>query len=229
LRAVAAIALVLVATAIAAAPPRGPRSRPPGRQYADPSAVIAAEIAFARLAQVKGQWTAFRETATAAAEMFVPGRVLAQGWLKGRADPAVAVRWQPHGVWMSCDGSAGVTQGAWQGPRATGMFSTVWRRQRKGGYKWVLDQGQPLPAPLPAPEMIAGKVADCKPGAGPVPASPPPQGVDARDGRSADMTLQWTSWVWPGGRRQFFVYLWNGTAFDQPFSLDAPADAPGGG
>src|SRR3546814_5917844 len=62
---------------------------------ANPSAFIAAELAFARLAQDKGQWTAFRETAAADAVMFMPQRVLARDWLKGRADPAQAVTWQP--------------------------------------------------------------------------------------------------------------------------------------
>ena len=84
------------------------RPGPPGRarnSYADPSAVIAAELAFARLAQEKGQWTAFAATAANDAVMFQPQMVLAQQWLKGRANPPVAVKWQPHQVWSSCDGS----------------------------------------------------------------------------------------------------------------------------
>ena len=35
-------------------------ARPPMRYQPDPSSVIAAEIAFNRLAQEEGQWTAFR-------------------------------------------------------------------------------------------------------------------------------------------------------------------------
>ena len=81
---------------------------------ANPSAFIAAEIGFARLAQEKGQWTAFRETAHPDAVMFVPQRVKARDWLKAQKDPAEAVKWQPHAVYVSCDGNSGATTGAWQ-------------------------------------------------------------------------------------------------------------------
>jgi hypothetical protein len=129
---------------------------------ANPSKVIAAELAFARAAQDKGQWTAFAEYATDDAVMFVPEAVNAQAWLKGRANPPQAVRWQPHQVWSSCDGSLAVTKGAWQRPDGSvGYFTTVWERQENGEYKWVLDQGDVLAEPLEAPEMIDAKSANC--------------------------------------------------------------------
>ncbi|MGN6692381.1 MAG: hypothetical protein ACTHJU_15705, partial [Sphingopyxis sp.] len=86
---VAATMLALVASGAVAA---RERNRP---LAANPSGFIAAEIAFARLAQDKGQWTAFRETAAPDAVMFVPQRVRAQDWLKSKKDPAEAVKWQP--------------------------------------------------------------------------------------------------------------------------------------
>lgn len=132
------------------------------RLSANPSALIAAEIAFARLAQEKGQWTAFAETATDDAEMFVPQRVLAKEWLKKQANPPVARKWQAHDAWTSCDGSTGITRGAWQGAgNTTGYFTTIWQRQKKGDFKWRLDQGDALGTPLAAPEFLEGKVADC--------------------------------------------------------------------
>jgi hypothetical protein len=138
----------------------GPRDRAEFR--ANPSAVIAAELAFARLAQEKGQWTAFIETATSDAVMFVPQAINAHQWLRQQTNPAQAVRWQPHQVWSSCDGTLAVTKGAWQRPNGTtGYFTTVWTRQRNGDYKWVLDQGDVLEQPLAAPELIDGKVAEC--------------------------------------------------------------------
>src|SRR3546814_11384170 len=70
---------------------------------ANPSAFIAAEIRFAQLAQAEGQWTAFRETAHPDAVMFVPERAKAQDWLKSQKDPAEAVKWQPHAVYVSRD------------------------------------------------------------------------------------------------------------------------------
>ena len=69
---------------------------------------VSAE-AFARAAQEKGQWTAFREYAADDALMFVPQPVAAKDWLKKQANPAQAVTWQPYAVWSSCDGSLAVT------------------------------------------------------------------------------------------------------------------------
>jgi hypothetical protein len=160
-----AAALLLAALAGTAAAQQAPgrdRRSPDRFLTADPSLVVAAELAFARLAQDKGQWTAFAQTSTDQAVMFVPQPVLAHAWLKGRANPAVAVKWQPYQVWMSCDGSLAVTKGGWQRPNGVGYFTTVWQRQRNGAYKWVMDQGDDLAQPLAEPEMIGGKVAECQ-------------------------------------------------------------------
>ena len=97
----------------------------------NPSALIAAEIAFARLAREKGQWTAFRETADDDAEMFTPRRVVAKDWLKGRKDPAQAVQWETHRAYASCDGSFGVTYGGWTGGADAGW--TIGERLRTRG------------------------------------------------------------------------------------------------
>lgn len=212
-------ALILAALALAApqfalaepgkAPP--PHSRRP-RTPADPAAVIAAEIAFNRLAQEKGQWTAFRATAAKEAEMFAPLRVKAAQWLKRRADPSVSVRWQANEVWLSCDGSYGVTRGTWQRPGATGTFSTVWQRQAKGGgYKWVLDQSLNSDGSAPNPEAITALVGDCA-GIPPAIATAAATG-DVRYGSSADGTLAWTSIVQPDGSRSLVVRLWKDGAF----------------
>lgn len=131
---------------------------------ANSSAVIAAELAFNQLAQQKGQWTAFIETSTPEAEMFVPQRVKAHEWLKGQANPPQSVTWQPHEVWSSCDGTYALTRGAWQRPdNSFGYFTTLWQRQpKKGDYKWLIDQGNVTPAQIAAPDMITGLVADCR-------------------------------------------------------------------
>ena len=99
MRYIAIVAAVAVLSACTPSRPR-PNAVP---QSANPSAIIAADIAFNRLAQEKGQWTAFRETAAKQATMFVPEAVDAQTWLKGRADPAEWVKWQSHKAFMSCD------------------------------------------------------------------------------------------------------------------------------
>jgi len=224
------------ATALAVLSAPGAAQQRSPRAYANPSAVIAAELGFSQLAQDKGQWTAFRETAAPEAEMFVPRRVNALVWLKNRANPPVPVRWQPHEVWMSCDGSSAVTRGAWQGRNGTGYFTTVWQRQpKRGDFRWVLDQGDNLDKPLVAPDMIVAKVADCPPrgpgGERPTAGGPPPKrkanalpperplpaplpatgaasDADSKDGRSRDGTLAWRSSVNPDGARRVTAWLW---------------------
>ena len=184
--------------------------------HANPSAVVAEELAFARLAQEKGQWTAFRATATKDAVMFVPQMAYAQDFLKDKPNPAQAVKWQPHQVWSSCDGSVAVTRGAWQRPDGTsGWFTTVWQKQKNGRYKWVLDQGDALPMPLDAPEMVVAKVADCPPGYNYRRAPKikdfkgklAPLDPARRIGQSLDGTLGWEATVGPDGARRFVVAL----------------------
>lgn len=200
----AALALALSGCATGAGPGGGDRFRP---LSANPGAVIATELAFARLAQDKGQWTAFRATAADDAVMFTPQMVLAQQWLKGRADPPVAVKWQPHQVWTSCDGTVAVTHGAWQRPSGVGYFTTIWRRDRDGAYKWVLDHGDALQEPLPAPEMVAAKVADCVRGPRGKPATPAPFDPARRSGRSDDGTLVWDVSAEPDGAHNLSVEM----------------------
>lgn len=181
--------------------PRGPLRE---ATFGSPGSIVAAELAFNRLAREEGQWTAFRETADDGAVMFVPDPVDARDWLKNRANPPVSVSWQPHQVWVSCDGTLGVSKGAWQRPDGSvGYFTTVWHRQKDGEYRWVLDQGDELDEPLEAPEMLAGQIAECPPGRG-------PGGIARRDdeqrlpaiamagsGRSDDGSLEYSWQVEP--------------------------------
>lgn len=176
---------------------------------ANPSAFIAAEIGFARLAQEKGQWTAFRETSHPDAVMFVPERVKARDWLKSQKDPAEAVKWQPHAVYVSCDGNSGVTTGAWQKGPANGFFTTVWTRDEKGRLSWILDHGDALTTPREAPDFIASKFGVC--GSRPaVPIEAGGEGEDMAVGLSGDQTLSWTSTVRADKSRRVTIRLWDG-------------------
>ncbi|MBB3859998.1 hypothetical protein GGQ88_001259 [Novosphingobium hassiacum] len=228
--------LALTAPALAQPAPDEPRR--PQRAYANPSALIAADIAFARLAREKGQWTAFRETADETAELIEGKRVSAKAALKDRKNPATSLQWAPHSAWISCDGTAGLTFGGWQGAAATGEYVTVWQRQFKGkiDWKWVLDDGQALDAPLREVDWAQGKVADCptriqrdgvtaqpgskrerkeqsklpplRPLAGAIPVADAPAGADVKDGQSRDGSLAWRSVVLPDGSRRFSAWIW---------------------
>jgi hypothetical protein len=198
----------------------GPRLKP----AANPSAVIASELAFARLAREKGQWTAFRATSTADAVMFVPERANAQTWLKGRADPAKSVTWLPDAVWSSCDGSYAVSQGHWQSGNSSGGFVTVWQRQgderRPDDYKWVLDMSVTTEHREAPDETIAAKVATCSPPVASVPIIATADGGDTAIAYSRDNTLRWTSAVRRDRSRRIVVESWNGSTYDKVLELD---------
>lgn len=235
----AGVGLALAAlVGVIAAPALAEPQRRPGAGTANPSALVAAEIAFNRLARDKGQWTAFRKTAAESAVMFVPQPVLARDWLKGRSDPAEPVQWQPYEIWMSCDGTLGVTRGAWQSPKgATGYFTTIWQRQKKGDYRWILDQGAPLAQPMEKPLMLSASVADC-PGRGAWPGSqerPREDNDGDREqplrsaglqgtGASRDGTLTWSYRVSADFARTLAVSLRKGGEMKQVLSLEVSAE-----
>lgn len=220
--------LILIAALLGgcvSAAERRERERP---LAANPSAIIAAELAFNRLAQEKGAQSAFRETAHRDAVMFVPQRVKAQEWLRSNS-PGAGVTWQPHAVYASCDGSAGATTGAWQHPAGIhGYFTTVWLRERNGDFRWVLDHAVQLNGPRrEAPEFIDGRQARCgsRP---PVAIMPGIEGEDLAVGLSADQTLSWRSLVRPDGSRQITIKMWDGSAMQTVIDDDVTAAAARG-
>ena len=232
---VAALALIAGFSAASAQGQRGPqefRQRRDGRdedfRRADTAAVVAAELAFAHAAQEKGQWTAFAAYAAENAVMFVPQPVNAQAWLKGRANPPQAVRWQPHQVWSSCDGSLSVTRGAWQRPDGSaGYFTTVWRRQDDGKFRWILDQGDALAEPLAAPELIDARAAECpNPIQQDVVIVDPPQCTAqgcSGGGRSGDDTLEFRYDTRPGGGRTTRVSMLTGGRMEEVLRSEVAA------
>lgn len=173
-------------------------ARPPMRYQPDPSSVIAAEIAFNRLAQQEGQWTAFRATADKDAVLFMPQRVPAQTWLKGRADPPASMAWSPSIVYVSCDGNLAASTGNWKrADGKVGYFTTIWRRDKKGAWKWIADHGDTLATLRDTADELTGRVATCKRGT-----SPP------------DDSLTWSAEVAPDGSRRVMVKMWTGETYD---------------
>jgi len=224
--------LLLTATAVAigavtlgacASPrERAERNRP---LAVNPSAIIAAELAFNRLAQDKGMVHAFRETAHKDAVMFVPQRVRAHDWLR-TGDLGQGVSWSPHAVYVSCDGSAGATTGGWTGPNSShGYFTKVWLRDRDGGFSWTLYNGVPLTgARREAPEFIEARQARC--GSRPaVTIETGSEGDDLAIGLAADQTLSWRSLVKPDGSRTITIRMWDGASMQNVIAdvVAAPA------
>ncbi len=237
----AALFIALAASLLAGCASDGPRARGhrldlggPGerdREYfrrADPSKVIAAELAFARMAREDGQWTAFREYSTEDALWPGPALTNVRRDIAEAPDPAEAIVWGPDAVWISCDGSFALSTGPATYPNGRrSRFASIWQRQRNGEYRWVLDQGFDLEADHAAREMIEGNVADC------------PAGFDhsaARrrevrrgeawgSGRSNDGTLEWTTAIAPDCSRIHAVRVNRGGTMTEVFRREAAAPA----
>lgn len=218
-----AAGLLLALAGCAAGP--GLRDRDRDRLRANPSQVIATELAFARAAQEKGQWTAFGEYADGDAVMFVPQLVNAREWLRKQANPPQAVRWQPYQVWSSCDGTLAATKGAWQRPDGSvGYFTTVWERQGDRDYRWVMDQGDVLQQPLAEPEMIGATVAQCS--GQPTPPAEMLAGPTDKinSGASRDGTLRWHVVTRPDGSRNVVAAYWDGSGWKDAFREQVAAE-----
>lgn len=203
---------------------------------ASPASLTAvdAERAFAARARQAGQWTAFREYAEPSAVMFDPQAVWAHEWLKGRKDPPSAIRWWPTQSFVSCDGNLAVNVGGWRNPAGgVGTFTTVWVRQKNGGWKWAVDGGEPLKRPLAQLRRPAVRKASCRnlravPSAYRAETKPteliagsPPS--DAGQGRSSDGTLVWEWRVAKSGARSFEAQLWNGRSYRTVLRQQVPA------
>ena len=193
---------------------------------AEPSAVIAAELAFAREAHDKGTWTAFRHYAADDAVWPGPNWESVQTALKGVADPAQPIAWEPDRVWASCDGSYAFSTGPATHPSGRkSRFTTIWQMQDDGSYRWVLDQGFDLETDYDAPEMIAALIAEC-------PAGPRPQHQDARrglhwqSGQSDDGTLAWSTELKPDCSRTLVVRARRGEEMLEVFRRTSPPPAP---
>ena len=206
---------------------QGPRLDSPRATFlgaaAQPSAVIAAELAFARAARDKGTWTAFRETAAPDAVWPGPAWENVQTALKGTADPAEAIVWEPDMVWVSCDGSYALSTGPARYPNGrTSRFTTIWQRQDKGGFKWVLDQGFDLEGGYDKPEMIAAKVAECPAGRRPAPQQAR-RGLAWQSGQSDDGTLTWETALGPDCSRELIVRARRGDGLEEVFRRTSSA------
>ena len=186
---------------------------------AAPMTAIDAERAFAADAQVLGQWTAFRKWASAAAVMFTPRVTGAQGFLAPLKDPPRAVFWWPGRSYVSCDGTLAVNTGPWVRGygKSVGYFTTVWQRQKDGGWKWIYDAGDELPTARAEGGDIRPVIAACNQ---PVRLPKPPAthigiGSTAATGQSDDSTLRYSWLSRTDGSREFRAWLWDGKAMNE--------------
>jgi hypothetical protein len=145
-----------------AGPGGGRAGGPPLRASANPGGVVAAELALARAVREQGDYKAYLDAGASDAITFLPEPRLARDVLRGTIARDDVASWKPYRVWSSCDGSLAATIGGWTKPDGTfGSFFTLWQRDDRGTYKWVLDHAQSLSEPLEEPDMVQADVADC--------------------------------------------------------------------
>ena len=178
---------------------------------------VDAERAFVADAQKLGQWTAFRKYAADDAVMFVPQQVNAQEFLKDRKDPPVSVYWWPGKSFVSCDGGYAVNTGPWvrQYGKAVGYFTTVWKRQPDGSWKWIYDGGDGLETPRAEGGDFKPTIASCNGDEHRGFIANPPAHESVSGGKSEDNSIVWRWSVSGAGARIFEVWLWNGRTFDK--------------
>lgn len=186
---------------------------------AAPQTAVDAERAFAADAQKLGQWTAFRKWAAKDA-IFLPPNPVAVA-LKDVPDPPVAVDWWPTASFVSCDGATAANTGGalWPGDRSS-YFSTIWRRQADGAWRFLLDHGADLTAARARMAQPVVRQASCT--------GTPAHDAEADDegGVSADATLRWHWRVAPEGGHRFTVQLWTGTRYETVIDDQVPAPRP---
>jgi hypothetical protein len=192
------------------------------------STAIDAERAFAADAQKLGQWTAFRKWAAPEALMFTSEPVNAHEFLKDRKDPPVAVFWWPGRSYVSCDGTFAINTGPWvrEWGKSVGYFTTVWKRQPDGAWKWIYDAGDALEAPRAEGGDVQPQRAAC---GGRLPVAPVPEmdpGVRYGSRESADGSLRWNWSVTPDGGRSFRAWLLTDTGAQRVIDDQVAAPSP---
>lgn len=228
--------VLMLAGAVAFAQPGSGRERdgrPGGPFYANPSAVIAADLGLGRAARDKGQWRALRDAAGAGSVLFAPRAVDAESWLKRQAEPATPASWLPQRVWISCDGGHAVSRGVWTRGGESGPYLAVWERQKNGKWKWLVRDNAPAGDVGKAPEMIAAKVAECsglprrRPEERPAKRAADARALrDAANAASHDRSLRWSFRIGSRCELTMVVEIWNGTALDR--AIEAHREAPPG-
>ncbi|MFD1787648.1 hypothetical protein ACFSC3_08695 [Sphingomonas floccifaciens] len=193
------------------------------------ASALDAERAFAARAAKGEQWAAFRDTATEDAMMFVPQPIVARRFLADRAEPKHPIQWFPRASYVSCDGKTAVNTGPWMVPaqKAAGYFTTIWRQQADGGWKWLYDGGDQTGRIDAAGDRPKQRKAACRGRARDVLGAPEEGAEQQSSGRSGDSTLQWRWTYTPAGARALDVYLWNGRRMERVIAdrIDAPGAA----
>jgi ketosteroid isomerase-like protein len=114
------------------------------------------DIDFSNLSKEKGMVNAFFEYIDSAAVLLRPNHFplvgkAARMFIGETDDSGFILTWAPLGAEISGSGDLGYTYGTWTSYQkkwltdsiTRGTYVTIWKRQKMGGWKFVLDSGNP--------------------------------------------------------------------------------------
>ena len=143
---------------------------PAAAQRADTALVslVSAERAFSAASEAHGIPAAFLANAADSGLVFTPAPTRALEQYAGRPAPPVLLTWYPVAAKVSAAGDMGYTTGPFElkpgtagPPPAYGHYSTVWKRQPDGRWKFLADLG--ISHPRPARTLPGWTPADAPP------------------------------------------------------------------
>ena len=118
--------------------------------------VIAAERAFAALAQEKGVGPAFAHYIAEDGLLFIPDPKPGKKLLATAPTRPGTLRWWPIHAGAAASGDLGFTTGPYVADdgktKRYGHFFTIWKRQPDGSWRWLIDHGTPTEAQPPEGE-----------------------------------------------------------------------------
>ena len=125
----------------------------------DYQSLAGAEAAFAQMATEKGTRDAFLANLADNAVVFEPGPVSGRKTWEKRKPGTGLLTWRQDFLAVSKSGDMGYTTGPWEykksptdeAPKAYGRFLSVWKKQKDGAWKVVLDAGVETPKPTGQP------------------------------------------------------------------------------
>lgn len=129
---------------------------PAAAQQADTAlaSLVNAERAFSAASQAHGVPAAFLANAADSGLVFTPAPTRALEQYAGRPDAPILLTWYPVAAKISAAGDLGYTTGPFElrpktagPPPAYGHYSTVWKRQPDGRWKFLADLGITHPQP----------------------------------------------------------------------------------
>jgi ketosteroid isomerase-like protein len=135
----------------------------------DFDSLVAAERAFAKVGEAKGIKDSFLAYIADDGVLFRPSPVPGKAWLTEHPNPPVQLTWHPVHAEIARSGDLGWTTGPYEitvkEEKGYGQFSTVWKRQADGAWKFVADLGVETSSPTPegepklaSPEPISTKI-----------------------------------------------------------------------